>query len=751
MSFRPQRILILILILIFIPTPACSLQDPQPLQQKTIPQFSVLEISLQSNEQFANPFWDPKISATFTSPSHKSIHVDGFYYGQNEYRIRFVPREQGTWHYTATLKGQKTIRQSGTFDCQAAANDGFLHLSKRNPYRLQYDSGRAFTGLGIQTCGLESRPDFDAPTNSNQWGRTSVENWAKTFNGAVNLVRVQLTPGSPSGCSVPLIPNPDRPDFYNLDTCKKLDHMYQLHRANGFSEIAILFQDMSTYGKILETFGMVRDTRDYKSLHAPNLPLQDKYIRYVVARYACYVDIWEMFNEDSYAPNDYLAHIHKILRDADPYDHIITTNFERPEQDFCEIVCPHEYMNIPAWEVDAELVKQIAALKSYGKPVQYTEFGNKARLSNVDPIKWRVAAWTAYMNETGILFWGMSGKKTTADPKNVGNSNAYIGPEERAQFRVLLNFTRDLPIDLRPRFSMDSPEFQYRSYVLSNDAITIAYFHRRGAYNYEGKTKPQTHRIRTGPGRFRVQWINPEDGKAIGQPYEVATTAQFLGVNVPSFQVDLACRIDRVIGPTPPPPLAKIGPKTPASPAPAGWKVAWTADLVNPAAAKDWLPVAGDLAIRDSILCLRTEEDSEAEATLATPRFPADVRVEFVAYLAGDNPGDLTTLLGTNATGIASGYALQFGAKARTQTRVLRAGKLLGEDQKETRLEIGRAYRIVAEREGDTLRLFVDGEKVIERHDDRPLKGRGLDRIGFYTYGGTLCIKELRVLTKTGG
>ena len=46
------------------------------------------------------------------------------------------------------------------------------------------------------------------------------------------------------------------------------------------------------------------------------------------------------------------------------------------------------------------------------------------------------------------------------------------------------------------------------------------------------------------------------------------------------------------------------------------------------------------------------------------------------------------------------------------------------------------------------IRLFVDGVKLIEATDNQPLAGRGLERIGFYTFNGALCVKDLRVLVR---
>ena len=147
-----------------------------------------------------------------------------------------------------------------------------------------------------------------------------------------------------------------------------------------------------------------------------------------------------------WAPDDYLAHLAKVVRQADPYDHMIATSYPRPRADWCEIVTPHKYFRTPSNDVDVYLAKEIGKHNAHGKVVQYTEGGNKDWISNYDPIKLRVAVWTAFMNESGMLFWSMSGRKTDPAKGRGRNSNAYIGPETRQAFRVLNEFTRDLPI-----------------------------------------------------------------------------------------------------------------------------------------------------------------------------------------------------------------------------------------------------------------------------------------------------------------
>jgi len=278
---------------------------------------------------------------------------------------------------------------------------------------------------------------------------------------------------------------------------------------------------------------------------AKNLPQQEQMLRYVVARWGCWVDIWELFNEDSYAPNDYLAHLAKTICAADPYAHPVTTNYARPGQAWCEIVTWHEYMGMPPSGVDSFIAKELAGLKSYGKVVLNTEFGNQGRLSNYDPVKWRIAVWTAFMNESSILFWGMSGKRLPTNRKNVrGNANAYIGSDSRKYFRVLSKFTAGLPIDMRPVRSGYTDHDAIRTYALSNGRTSALYVHHWADHS-KAFQLPYKLFVKTGPGKFRLTWIDPATGKVVART-EASTPGQQISIKLPPVTIDLACRIDRV-------------------------------------------------------------------------------------------------------------------------------------------------------------------------------------------------------------
>jgi hypothetical protein len=557
-----------------------------PAPTITVAQYAVHELTFTTDAAFKNPFWDPTVTATFTSPTGQKIPVEGFYYAGNEWRIRFVPRQQGVWSYTATMKGSPTsgqpvmLTQSGQFRCQGKTGHGFLRPSTSNPYRLQYEDGHPFYAVGIQTTSSINQADLDGPEAGQGWRTVPTAEWTDAFKGAANLVRIQIKSGNSRGMGVPLIPaetvgrqnNPNPkyrdvliegvPDRYDLTVAAALDRTYQLHRAAGMSQIATLLQDMSAFGKMQTAFGESHDTLNYKNVNAKTRPLQEKYIRYVIARWGCYIDIWEMFNEDSWASDEYLTWLHGFIRAHDPYKHPISTNFSRYDKPYCELILPHEYLAIPANDVDVFLSKQIAAMKSYGKPIQYTEFGNKSSFSNYDPVKWRIALWAAYMNEVGILYWSMSGNKTVAKPGGTANANTYIGADTREHFRIFHRLVEGLPQDMRPRFSHPN-WLDFRSYVLGNDYFTIVYLHHfpdhATPYTIPGNVT-EGIQIDTGPGQFRCTWYDPATGKTMAETRTIVTRQRLSLIPVPTFAVDAVCRVER-IGPPPPPATAPATPE----------------------------------------------------------------------------------------------------------------------------------------------------------------------------------------------
>jgi hypothetical protein len=232
------------------------------------------------------------------------------------------------------------------------------------------------------------------------------------------------------------------------------------------------------------------------------------------------------------------------MRKADPYGRLLTTNYVRPGAVWSDMTTWHEYMGMPAREVDAYLISQIALFKSRGKLVQNTEFGNQGALSNVDPLKWRIAVWAAHMHESSLVFWSMSQRQLPAGQVKKGNANAYIGAETRRAFRVFHELTRDLPVTMRPAAIGYADQTRLRAYALAGERRALVYVNHvtGGATAF---TFADPLQVQTGPGRWRVRWVAPETGDELALE-EVETAQQYLPLRVPPVIVDAVARLERI-------------------------------------------------------------------------------------------------------------------------------------------------------------------------------------------------------------
>jgi hypothetical protein len=524
-----------------------SLCEEKPLDKAmVVPRWGVAEFELKYDGAVENPFVDVQAMAVFWYPlqiSRGPLEFEGFYDGDGTWRFRFVPRTEGPYAGQLTLKqGDKILsEQKVAFTCKGVQGRGFIRKSKMNPYRLEWEDGAPFYPIGIQPGSQGPMVGMDGPAQG-EWRSVEFGTYLDEFEGKANLFRIQLGQGTNAGCAFQILTGKEGLYKYDLDNARLLDTAMKGMREHGFATIIIAFQDMSLWSDSKNAFGTGRDLAGWKNVkNEEALRPVKQYLRYLIARYGAYTDIWEMFNEDAYTPNEWLKEMAAFIRSYDPYKHIVTTNYERPTEDWCELVNPHEYMWMPASEVDGHLVKEIARFKSFGKPVVYTEFGNQGTLSNNDPVKYRIAVWAAFMNEAAILFWHTGGRITEGRPDAKGNANAYLGPEDRKYFKVFQDFVKDVPVTLRPVFNgfRGDPGDDLVRYALSDGKMTVLYLHHYG--NHETKSQGTIY-VWTGPGKFKITWIDPATGEVKGTD-ETTAKGNVCIFKSPEVVIDMAAKM----------------------------------------------------------------------------------------------------------------------------------------------------------------------------------------------------------------
>ena len=117
-----------------------------------------------------------------------------------------------------------------------------------------------------------------------------------------------------------------------------------------------------------------------------------------------------------------------------------------------------------------------------------------------------------------------------------------LGPEARGYFRVLQDFTKDVPVTLRPVFNgFAAPGEFVRRYALSDGNMTLLYIH-----HYRDRQKPIRANVYvwTGPGNFDVTWIDPATGNTVAVE-KVAANGQVCRLETPEVAIDIAAKIIR--------------------------------------------------------------------------------------------------------------------------------------------------------------------------------------------------------------
>lgn len=88
--------------------------------QTSVERWDCFETSITAKVK-GNPF-DVKLCAVFTNGTDR-ISVNGFYDGDDTFRIRFMPQEEGVWTYVTSSNVPALNRRKGSFECVAPGKD----------------------------------------------------------------------------------------------------------------------------------------------------------------------------------------------------------------------------------------------------------------------------------------------------------------------------------------------------------------------------------------------------------------------------------------------------------------------------------------------------------------------------------------------------------------------------------------------------------------------------------------------------
>lgn len=489
-----------------------------------IGRYTVFEITIPFPEAgLANVWEDVTVSVVFTSPSGKPINVRGFYYSTDTWKVRFAPSELGSYTYQVTISTASSKKtQAGSFDCVASSEKGFVRSSQQNPFRLVFEDGTLYNALGIGSCVQDPAvPDWGLDGGDRSAGEpeahTDIDTYLKAMAGDAKL---NIYRWSVNNCA-----------FEMWSTIAPTGNKYLVREGQWGDS---LVTTMRKYGVrvYMDFFG-------WKPMFAtnwqdkPSMDAVKRYVDYVVARYGAYVDFWEVCNESS-PPSQWISLVAQYVKSIDPYQHMVSSSWERPDLPAIDLASPHWYEKEAELASDTRTIEKIEPLRASKKPIIFGEQGNSVQ--NWDPLsslRARIRSWTAFFDEGHLIFW----ESNFAKDYKAGAANLYIGPDLRKYFNVLQTFTGAVSADVTKVSIGVAPVAAARAYGLQSSQGLYVYV--RDAQSYTATKSGVTLAInpaKSGMARF----YDTKTG-AIVKETNVVAGASVLAV--PDFVTDVALAI----------------------------------------------------------------------------------------------------------------------------------------------------------------------------------------------------------------
>lgn len=387
-------------------------------QQKT-EQWDRFEVSFKHTSN-SNSFKEVNLSAIFTGKDASYI-VPGFYDGDNNFKIRFMPRQTGIWNYKTSSNVADLNNKIGSFECIKANgnNHGMVRVS--NTYNFRYEDGKQYYPFGTTAY---------AWTHMSQGIQEMTLNTLK--NSGFNKVRMCVFPKN-----YDLVK--EEPEIYpylitevKKDTTGTEKKIWDFERYNPvfFANLEKRIDDLSKLGIEADLILFHPYDKGRWGFDAMSREVNVRYIKYLTARLSSFRNVWwSMANEFDYVANRTIADwdlLSKTVVASDPYYHLCSIHgstatyydYWKPEFTHVSIQDEAPVMNWGA----ASILRNV-----YHKPIIYDEVGYEGNLKNrwgrYSPEEMTYLVWMgviagtyvthgeSYMfkDKTDTIFWAKGG------------------------------------------------------------------------------------------------------------------------------------------------------------------------------------------------------------------------------------------------------------------------------------------------------------------------------------------------------
>ena len=308
-----------------------------------------------------DPYQDVTLSATFSGPGGTVLNLQGFWIGDNGWKIRFAPTREGTWHYATASNDDSLHNRSGSLEATPSASRGFFTTSGHHFY---HSDGTPVFRMG-DTCWRMFRSK-NAPFDSLFKPYVDARA-AQGFNLIYGVIHTIEEPSVNEGGSLWL-----------NDT--DLDHLLPGYfdwvdkRVSYLQSRGICAGLLFTWAQNFEKFTQQQFER---------------FVRYVVARYSAHHVLWNISGEysETSTPAAY-SYFGNLVKTLDPYGHPLSIHpggNESNSQDYAVFSSWLGYLMQQMFGAPDFIHAQLLQDRSYGLPVCNDEFGYEGPTNPAHP------------------------------------------------------------------------------------------------------------------------------------------------------------------------------------------------------------------------------------------------------------------------------------------------------------------------------------------------------------------------------
>jgi hypothetical protein len=262
-----------------------------------------------------NPFVDVQFSARF-SCLHRVVVVDGFYDGNGQYCVRFMPETLGVWSFETISNIPELHGLQGALTCVKPA------LGNRGPVRVDKQTHFAFA---------DGTPFYPVGTTCYVWNHQGEELEEQTLttlsSSPFNKIRMCVFPKHYDY-------NHNEPEAYPFEGSLEAGWDFTRYSPQFWNHLERRIMDLQKLG--IEVDLILFHPYDRWGFSRMNAETDDAYLRYTMARLASFRHLWwSLANEFDLMPAKSMQdwdRFFRIVQEHDPYQHLRSIhNWHNPE------------------------------------------------------------------------------------------------------------------------------------------------------------------------------------------------------------------------------------------------------------------------------------------------------------------------------------------------------------------------------------------------------------------------------------